>query len=181
MRYMALKADEEDLPAKIACADARIDQFGIEWRNRSTIQRMQNKFRTLTRSDFEPDLPVYFVSSSQYRMHLEGYEATKPPCLDVAATGVENVKDRLYEIPSRGKTTTLRRIALSAVPNHLLGISCVLTKSPLARKGDVVELITTVLSKRAQILETLKRDLRKLFQLHIDLLFGMEFALFNLP
>lgn len=174
--YRKLKKDFRDIPAKIALAKARIEQFVIEWRNREMAYTLKNKFRKLEKSSLAPDLPVYCISSTQYMLHLEGYKMPeqKPPCLDVAGTGIETLKDLLYKVPSRGKVTTLSNVALTMLPDSLSALVGVLTKSPLTRKTHVEDMIRRVLSQRAKVLEDVKLDVNRLFKIHIKVLFGMS-------
>lgn len=118
-----LKAQEKQLGVRFICADA-------EW-------RLRNKLRDLSRSPKAPDLQVHFVSNKEYQKHLQGWEDTDPPLLDVVSTGIPDLCRRLYHIQANSKYYTLSKICSKRIPNILQAVGGVLDKTPVERIDDL--------------------------------------------
>lgn len=167
-----LERDIEDLPVKIAMAEARVNQVIIEIRTRDVANELRGKLRKLDRSRNGPDLPVYFVSNTQYQAHLTGYEATKPPTLDVEGSGIPGVRRMLYTIPARGKSMNLTRVCKNILPSIFGSIAGVLTKSPLERKQEVKTLIEHVLTSYRELVSNLTSELKSSFDSRVTHVIG---------
>ena len=158
-----LESALEKMPIKVALAEAKVGQVAIEIRTREVANELKGKLRKLERSKNAPDLPVHFISNTQYQKHMTGYEATKPPVLDVEGTGIPGLRRMLYGIPARGKKTTLTRIGRNHLPAIFNGILGILTKTSLERKKEVEKVIIDVLGRYPELAENIMDELTDMF------------------
>lgn len=149
-------------------ASMKVKQVSIEIRNRHIQRVLKGKFRDLTGDKKAPDLKIFFTSNAEYQKHLAGYDVKDPPILDIKATGIPAVRCMLYEVPARGKITTLSRIVTSRLPNIFNGIIGCLTKSRLERKKDVEKLIIKVLEEDTKVVQLAMNELQAQFNEHIQ-------------
>ena len=168
----AINSCLEAMPVRIALTEAKIRQITIEIRNRDVLEELRGKFRDLDRSKTAPDLPVHFISNTQYQIWLSTWDPKKPPILDVEGTGISGVRRMLYEILAHGKSNTLNRICRSRLPSIFNGIIGVLTKSRLERKQDVEKVIVGELSRYTDTMEKLVQELNECFKLRITSTLG---------
>ncbi|KAK5172650.1 uncharacterized protein LTR77_002770 [Saxophila tyrrhenica] len=152
------------LQQKMALAENKVTQAVIAVRTRAAARELRDRLRKIERSTEAPDLSIFFVANKDYRMHLTGYDPKKPPIHDVQATGIPALRQRLYEVPSRGKSDVLRRICTSRLPKIFKGINGILTKSPLEGKEAVRRKLDVLLEERVEIVDVLVSDLKQSFE-----------------
>lgn len=157
----------QDLPNQIALAEAHRAQTVIQFKTRDVEKKLKEKLRTISRSRHAPDLEVFFVSNTEYAKHVQGYDPTRPPILDVEATGIPALRRRLFKEPAIGKGSTLKRICEIRLPKILLSITGVLTKSRLERKNHVENMIRSVLDKDDEVLGHFLDDLKRAFEFSV--------------
>ena len=151
------------MPTKIAFAEARVEQVVVEIKCRDFAGQVKDKLRNLDRSRTAPDLPVHFISNREYQKHLTGYDASNRPTLDREATGIPDLRRKLYQIPARGKATTLSRIGKTLLPSIFGSVIGILTKSRLERKNDVLKVITDILDHYPNVVDAAIAELKHKF------------------
>ena len=168
--------ESEEVSIKIACAEQKVKQVVVQIRFRQAAESVKGKLRTLERNPRAPDLKVYGVSNPQYQQHLYGYDAKKPPMLDVEGTGLPELRQLLYTIPAEGKAATLRRICQSILPAIFKGIIGILTKSRLERKKEVETVITNIMKKYKKVAKHTIAELDRSFESHVVEAIGISHA-----
>ena len=168
--------ESEEVSIKIACAEQKVKQVVVQIRFRQAAESVKGKLRTLERNPRAPDLKVYGVSNPQYQQHLYGYDAKKPPMLDVEGTGLPELRQLLYTIPAEGKAATLRRICQNILPAIFKGIIGILTKSRLERKKEVETVITNIMKKYKKVAKHTIAELDRSFESHVVEAIGISHA-----
>ena len=163
-QFRALDERLQSLELEEILAGRRVKQTSVEIRNRMIERDMRGKLRDLTGSKKAPDLPVFFISNTEYQKHLAGYERKDPPTLDLAATGIPEVRRMLYNVPARGKVNTLSRICEQHMPTIFSGILGILSKSHLERKQEVEKLINRILEEDEHLVEGLVDEVHRCFK-----------------
>lgn len=158
----------EQLELQKAAAQTALAQLSVEIRCRDIKEKLTGRLRKLEKSKKAPDLPIKFISSVAYQQHVAGYDPRVPPTLDIKATGIPELRLMLYDIPARGKISTLGRICRNILPNIFSGILGVLTKSKLERKEEVEKLINRVLKTQRLVVDDTFADVQRLFQARIS-------------
>lgn len=103
---------------------------------------------------------------------MAGYDAKKPPSLDIEGTGILALRRMLYEVPARGKSTTLSRIGKNLLPKIFGSIIGVLTKSWLERKNEVLKEITHNLNECGDLVASLCKEVKRHFEKCVVQMFG---------
>jgi hypothetical protein len=169
--------ESENISIKIACAEQKVKQVVVQIRFRQAAESVKGKLRTLERNPRAPDLKVYGVSNPQYQQHLYGYDAKKPPILDVEGTGLPELRRLLFTIPADGKAVTLRRICQNILPAIFKGIIGILTKSRLERKKEVEKVITNIMQKYKKVAKHTIAELDRSFETHVVEAIGILHAI----
>ena len=179
-RLDLLETQLDELPQKIAFAEAKEEQVAVDIKCREDFEKqVKGKLQKLYKGR-APDLPIHFVSNAEYQKHLRGYDAKKPPSLDIEATGIPALRRTLYAIPARGKANTLARTSKTLLPSIFGSIIGVLTKSKLERKNDVSKLIEDVLCEHSRFVEHLSADVKEAFAERVLQIYGTHQSPSNL-
>lgn len=105
---------------------------------------------------------------------MAGYDAKKPPSLDIEGTGIPAIRRMLYQVPARGKKSTLSRIGKKLLPKTFGSIIGVLTKSKLERKNEVLKDITDTLDECEDLVTNLVQEIRRHFKDSVVHVFGED-------
>ncbi|KAI9711220.1 MAG: hypothetical protein M1820_002207 [Bogoriella megaspora] len=134
---------EKSKQAKLKSVEAlaaKKTSFLVAARNDSIRQLMQEQYRSIT-GDKDCVLQVFCVSNTIYDLHMKGYARKRPPILTLEETGIPQVREFCYSLPSRTKFKTLEIWIRHTIPSHISAAKVLCTRTKIQRKEQLEELI----------------------------------------
>lgn len=134
---------------------------------------LKGRIQAIDKSRHAPELPISFISNTQYQLHVNGYDPREAdlretPFLDLNATGILQLRQDLLTIPTRGKLHNLKSLIKNRLPNILNGITGILTKSKLERISKVRKIIDRVFLKHNEPVVSLTTEILEAFEKQIQ-------------
>lgn len=132
----SLKELKRRLKSELAHAQAKLSQKQILVRNDKVQVEIAKACRTLSEGS-STDVPVLFVSNTNYQQHLQGYKLDKPPKLSVIHCGIPALRQRLITLPASEKMAALESHCSEGLPCALNALETRCCKSFVERKEEV--------------------------------------------
>lgn len=154
--------------AKVQAA-AAVKQVNISIRCREMRKNLRGRIQAIDKSRYAPELPISFISNTQYQLHVNGYDPNdadpkETPFLNLKATGIQQLRQELLTIPTHGKLQILKGLVTNRLPNILNGITGILTKSKLERIAEVRKIMDKVFLKHHEPVVSLTTSICQAFE-----------------